>query len=58
MRSAEVAERIGATLGSRIVFTYHLNKWIPFFCFGDTGHFVTGVKSVADPPPPGAVPGY
>ena len=58
VRSDEVAQRIGATVGSRVVLTYDEHKWIPFSCFGDTGHFVTGVKSVADPPLPGAVPGY
>ena len=28
---------------------YDEHKWIPFSCFGDTGHFVTGVQeSTAD----------
>ena len=58
VRSDEVAERINAIVGSRVVLTYDEHKWIPFSCFGDSGHFVTGVKSVADPPMPGAVPGY
>jgi hypothetical protein len=43
-----VAAKINATVGRRVVLTYEEHKWIPFRCFGDTGHFVTGVRETAD----------
>jgi len=56
VRDDAVADDINKTVGSRVVLSYDEHKWIPFSCFGDTGHFVTGVKSVAELPLPGAVP--
>jgi hypothetical protein len=54
VRDDVVAAQINATVGSRVVLTYEEHKWIPFSCFGDTGHFVTGVKeSAVDPIQPG-----
>jgi len=54
VRDDEVAASINDTVGSRVVLTYDEHKWIPFSCFGDTGHFVTGVKAAAvDPIQPG-----
>ncbi len=50
VRDDAVAEQINATVGSRVVLNYEEHKWIPFSCFGDTGHFVTGVKSAAVDP--------
>ncbi len=49
VRDDAVAERINATVGSRVVLNYEEHRFIPISCFGDTGHFVTGVKAVADP---------
>ncbi|MGH8203752.1 MAG: hypothetical protein ACREST_04030 [Steroidobacteraceae bacterium] len=45
-----VAAEINKTVGRRVVLTYEEHKWIPFSCFGDTGHFVTGVKETAEAP--------
>ncbi len=50
VREDEVAKRINATVGSRVVLTYQEHKWIPVSCFGDTGHFVTGVRETAGSP--------
>ena len=48
VREDDVAHRINATVGRRVVLTYEEHKWIPFSCFGDTGYFVTGVRETAD----------
>jgi hypothetical protein len=48
VRQDEIATRINATVGRRVVLTYEEHKWIPISCFGDTGHFVTGVRETAD----------
>lgn len=48
VRQDEVATRINATVGRRVVLTYEEHKWIPISCFGDTGYFVTGVRETAD----------
>lgn len=40
----EVAEKINATVGTRVVLSYEQHKWIPFSCFADTEYFVTGVR--------------
>jgi hypothetical protein len=50
VRDDAIATRINATVGSRVVLTYEEHKWIPFSCFGDTGHFVTGVRTTASEP--------
>jgi hypothetical protein len=56
VRKDGVAEKINATVGTRVVLSYEEHKWIPFSCFGDTGYFVTGTKPSADVPVPGAAP--
>ncbi len=55
VREDAVAEQINATVGRRVVLSYEEHKWVPFSCFGDTGHFVTGVKESAVAP---IQPGY
>jgi hypothetical protein len=50
VRGDEVAKEINATVGRRVVLTYEEHRWIPFRCFGDTGHFVTGVRETAQEP--------
>ena len=52
VRDDDVATQINATVGSRVVLNYDEHKWIPISCFGDTGHFVTGVKAVTESPAP------
>ena len=58
VRDDAVAAKINDTVGSRVVLHYDEHRWIPFSCFGDTGHFVTGVKKSAAEPMPGAVTTY
>ena len=50
VRDDSVADDINRTVGSRVVLSYDEHKWVPFSCFGDTGHFVTGVKSQVEDP--------
>lgn len=52
VRQDEVAAKINATVGRRVVLGYEEHKWIPISCFGDTGHFVTSVRETAEPPLP------
>jgi hypothetical protein len=52
VRKDDVAQTINATVGRRVVLHYEEHKWVPFRCFGDTGHFVTGAtESAAEPMP-------
>lgn len=55
VRQDDVAAKINATVGRRVVLSYEEHRWIPISCFGDTGHFVTGVRVTAEPPGPGVV---
>src|SRR5688572_25800028 len=48
----EVAAQINAKVGKRVSLHYDEHKWIPFSCFGDTGHFVDGVRETAVEPMP------
>lgn len=43
-----VAAEINKTVGRRVVLTYEEHKWIPFSCFGDTGYFVTDVRTTEE----------
>jgi hypothetical protein len=52
VRDDAVADRVNATVGSRVVLDYEEHMWIPFSCFGDTGHFVTGVAPRESPTAP------
>jgi hypothetical protein len=44
VREDDVAAKINATVGDRVVLAYEEHKWIPFSCFGDTGYFVIDVR--------------
>ena len=41
----EVANQINTSVGERVALHYEEHKWIPFSCFGETGYFVTGVRT-------------
>jgi hypothetical protein len=63
----EVAEQINMVMGKRVALHYEEKVGLPTTCFGDTRHFVTGVRvqdeislmpGVSVPvPPASAVPG-
>lgn len=54
VRDDAVAARLNETLGQRVVLTYEEHRGVPTRCFGETGHFVTGVRPLegAAPAPP------
>ena len=52
VRSDSIAAEIVATNGKRIVIAYEEKPWVPTTCFGDTKHFVTGVRVVGNAPEP------
>jgi hypothetical protein len=52
-----VATQVNAVLGKRVSLSYEEHIWLPSSCFGETGHFVTGVKVIDDTPAPLIVPG-
>ena len=45
----DVAQKINATVGTRVVLHYQQHKWIPFSCFAETEYFVTNVKPSMEP---------
>ena len=44
-----VAQKINATVGTRVVLHYQQHKWIPFSCFAETEYFVSDVRTSAAP---------
>jgi hypothetical protein len=46
VRSDSVAKAITALEGKQVTLTYEEHQGVPSRCFGETGHFVTGVRSV------------
>lgn len=55
VRSNAIAEQINANLGRRVSLHYEEHIGLPTTCFGETRHFVKGVKSIEDGPAPMAV---
>ena len=45
-----VAEQINHSMGKRVSLHYEEKIGLPTTCFGETRHFVTGIKSVEDIP--------
>ena len=61
VRNDAIAERINHSIGRRVSLDYEEHIGLPSGCFGDTGHFITGLKLIEDPlplnpPPPPAGP--
>ena len=50
VRDDAVAERINKVIGKRVALAYEEKVGLPTSCFGDTRHFVNGVKVVEDIP--------
>jgi hypothetical protein len=47
-----VANQINTMIGKRVALHYEEHVGLPSSCFGDTRHFVTGVKSIEENPAP------
>jgi len=50
VRDKVVADQINALAGQRVVLSYAQHKFIPTNCFGETEYFVTGARTMAEPP--------
>jgi hypothetical protein len=46
VRSDSIAEVIKQHMGNRVSLTYEEKRGLPTSCFGETNHFVTGVRRV------------
>jgi hypothetical protein len=44
VRDEGVAARINEEMGRRVVLSYEEHRGLPGSCFGETAHFVTGVR--------------
>jgi hypothetical protein len=53
VRDEKVVEEINRTVGSRVALTYAQHVGIPSNCFGDTQYFISSVRIVEEPVPPG-----
>jgi hypothetical protein len=51
VRSDSVAALIEATMGQRVELQYEEHPGVPTSCFGETPHFIVGVKSLEGQPP-------
>ncbi len=58
VRSDATAAQINRSIGRRVSLDYEEHIGVPLTCFGDTGHFITGLKVIEDPAPlsPAALP--
>jgi hypothetical protein len=58
VRDDAVAAQINRSIGRRVSLDYEEHIGVPSTCFGDTGHFITGIKVIEDPAPlsPTALP--
>jgi hypothetical protein len=56
VRSSATAEQINRSIGRRVSLDYEEHIGVPTSCFGETGHYVTGIKVIEDPAPLGTVP--
>jgi len=59
VRDAAIAEQINRSIGRRVSLDYEEHVGVPSSCFGETGHYITGVKVIEGPaslsPAPAAV---
>lgn len=49
VRDEAVAHHLTQTIGQRVSISYAQHKGVPTSCFGETEHYVTSVKPVAQP---------
>lgn len=56
VRNEAVAEQINRSIGRRVSLDYEEHVGIPSSCFGETGHYIIGVKVIEDSSPLSPVP--
>ncbi|HVY06216.1 MAG TPA: hypothetical protein VHB46_09590 [Burkholderiales bacterium] len=49
IRTDSIADEINRSIGRRVSLHYEEHIGLPSSCFGETGHFITGVKIIEDP---------
>ena len=51
VRHEATAERINRSIGRRVSLDYEEHIGVPSSCFGETSHYITGVRIIEDPAP-------
>ena len=51
VRDEATAERINRSIGRRVSLDYEEHIGVPSSCFGETRHYITGVRTIEDPAP-------
>jgi hypothetical protein len=51
VRDEAIAEQINRSIGRRVSLDYEEHVGVPSSCFGETGHYINGVKIIEDPAP-------
>jgi hypothetical protein len=51
VRNEATAEQINRSIGHRVSLEYEEHLGVPSNCFGETGHYITGVKIIEEPVP-------
>jgi len=51
VRNEATAEQINRSIGHRVSLEYEEHLGVPSNCFGETGHYITGVKIIEEPAP-------
>jgi hypothetical protein len=51
VRNEAIAEQINRSIGRRVSLDYEEHVGVPSDCFGETGHYITGVKVIEDAAP-------
>jgi hypothetical protein len=49
VRNEAIAEQINRSIGRRVSLDYEEHIGVPSSCFGETGHYVTGIKIIEEP---------
>ncbi len=56
VRNEATAEQINRSIGHRVSLEYEEHIGVPSSCFGETSHYITGVKIIEEPVPLPPVP--
>jgi hypothetical protein len=51
VRSQAIADQVNRSIGRRVSLDYEEHIGLPSSCFGETGHFITGIRVIEDPAP-------
>jgi len=49
VRNEAIAEQINRSIGRRVALDYEEHVGVPSSCFGETGHYITGIKVIEGP---------